>query len=363
MLSAPIPAHATTAAAHTTRIARASVGKRARRRRQMPGGCSTCHQKRLPTAASIDLPAMNMARRPAANSRAACNSPLTVAKVILAALRATTVVDDREGEAAAPWTPALDSASAPRRSRRQPVRPRSSRVGSKAMAMAAAKAIAVRRLSSSWLYAPVASNTTRSSAKASEAPLPGPGVDKRAVLLVSEVVRLALKPVGKVGSVTRHAAVPTLGGAEPRLVLVEPEPQTVRCNELCRHELILLRRADAGRSTQRNSEVERSGGTKKQLVGEGVQPTGQAAAAGGRYRRAAAVRRTRSSIRAAAGFVRRRWLSLHLVGLETCSLKKGYSVAALPKTVAVFGGRVIECTQRAGARKSITLCMISRFLY
>eukprot|EP00964_Phaeocystis_antarctica_P013393 scaffold7334_cov64-Phaeocystis_antarctica.AAC.6 len=54
-------------------------------------------------------------------------------------------------------------------------------------------------------------------------------------------------PVGKVGSVTRHAAVPTLGRAETRLVLVEPEPQAIRRGELCRHEVVLRRRADAGR--------------------------------------------------------------------------------------------------------------------
>eukprot|EP00964_Phaeocystis_antarctica_P034435 scaffold19583_cov62-Phaeocystis_antarctica.AAC.5 len=244
MAIAQYPVCRTTAVAHTTRIARASVGKRAKRRRPKPSGAGTSHQKRLPTAAAIDWPVANMTRRPAASSRAAYNSTLTAAKVSLAA---AAVADDCEGEVAAPWTPALDSASVPRRSRRQPVLPRSSRVGSTAMAMAAAKAISVRRPSSSWLYAPAEALLGKGALALHISPLPGPGVDKRAVLLVGKVVRLALKPVGKVGSVTRHAAVPTLGGAEPRLVLVEPEPQTVRCNELCRHELILLRRVDAGR--------------------------------------------------------------------------------------------------------------------
>ena len=51
-------------------------------------------------------------------------------------------------------------------------------------------------------------------------PLPGAGVNPRAVLLVAViVVRLALMPVGKAGSVTPHAAAPPFGRAEPRLVL------------------------------------------------------------------------------------------------------------------------------------------------
>tara|TARA_B100000795_G_scaffold25691_1_gene17091 strand:- start:199 stop:384 length:186 start_codon:yes stop_codon:yes gene_type:complete len=51
------------------------------------------------------------------------------------------------------------------------------------------------------------------------------------------------------------------------------------------------------RSTQRKSEVERSGGTRKQLAlaGEGVQPVGQAVAKGGRKRIAVAVS-TRASM-------------------------------------------------------------------
>eukprot|EP00964_Phaeocystis_antarctica_P061977 scaffold37075_cov78-Phaeocystis_antarctica.AAC.3 len=60
MLSIPNPVSRTTVMAHTTRIARASVGKRARRRRQKPGGTGTCHQKALPTAASIDWPVTSM---------------------------------------------------------------------------------------------------------------------------------------------------------------------------------------------------------------------------------------------------------------------------------------------------------------
>ena len=52
------------------------------------------------------------------------------------------------------------------------------------------------------------------------------------------------------------------------------------------------------RSTQRNSEVERSGGTLKQvaLAGEGVQPVGQAVAAAGRKRMAVEVS-TRAPVR------------------------------------------------------------------
>eukprot|EP00964_Phaeocystis_antarctica_P019579 scaffold10807_cov79-Phaeocystis_antarctica.AAC.4 len=45
--SIPSPVHRTIRVAHTTRIARASVGKRARRRRQRPGGISTSHQSTL----------------------------------------------------------------------------------------------------------------------------------------------------------------------------------------------------------------------------------------------------------------------------------------------------------------------------
>ena len=78
-------------------------------------------------------------------------------------------------------------------------------------------------------------------------PLPAAGVNPCAVVQVAViVVWLALVPVGKVGSVTRHAAAPPLGRAEHRLVLVEPEPQAVRLSKLCRHEGVLLSRADAG---------------------------------------------------------------------------------------------------------------------
>eukprot|EP00964_Phaeocystis_antarctica_P066695 scaffold40359_cov69-Phaeocystis_antarctica.AAC.4 len=42
--SAPDPVHVTRREAQTTRIARASVGKRARRRRQIPSGAGTSHQ-------------------------------------------------------------------------------------------------------------------------------------------------------------------------------------------------------------------------------------------------------------------------------------------------------------------------------
>eukprot|EP00964_Phaeocystis_antarctica_P093969 scaffold60750_cov75-Phaeocystis_antarctica.AAC.3 len=166
MLSIPIPVSRTRQVAHTTRITRASVGKRARRRRQKPSGIGTSHQKTLPTAASIDRsakymnvgvaqitnsahPACPMAkptrsRRPAADARAARNTLLTAADL-------AAPEDRREGQVGAPWTPALDSAFAPRRSRRQPARPRSSRVGSRAMTMAVAKAIDVRRMRSRWL--------------------------------------------------------------------------------------------------------------------------------------------------------------------------------------------------------------------
>eukprot|EP00964_Phaeocystis_antarctica_P017330 scaffold9564_cov85-Phaeocystis_antarctica.AAC.6 len=60
MLSIPIPVNRTRQMAQTTRIARASVGKRARRRRQKPSGIGTSHQKTLPTAASIDRSAKYM---------------------------------------------------------------------------------------------------------------------------------------------------------------------------------------------------------------------------------------------------------------------------------------------------------------
>eukprot|EP00964_Phaeocystis_antarctica_P112708 scaffold76837_cov68-Phaeocystis_antarctica.AAC.1 len=169
MLSIPSPVSKTRTVAHTTRIARASVGKRARRRRQKPSGTGTSHHTRSPTAASIDWPIANMtvgvaqitnsahpacpmtkltrSRRPTADARAARNTPLTAANLAApdgVRMRAAAVAD-REGEVAAPWAPTLDAASAPRRSRRQPARPRSRRVGRMATAMAAAKAIAVCR--------------------------------------------------------------------------------------------------------------------------------------------------------------------------------------------------------------------------
>eukprot|EP00964_Phaeocystis_antarctica_P138597 scaffold103261_cov84-Phaeocystis_antarctica.AAC.1 len=287
MLSAPYPDHRTRQVEHTTRIARASVGKRARARARAPSGIGTHHHTREPTAALIDWPVVNMtdgitlitsrahpvcpmakltrSRRPAADARAACNTPLTRAVERAApgvVLRAAAVAD-REGEVAAPRPPALDSASAPRRSRRQPARPRSSRVGSRAMAMAAVKAIDVRRQSSRWLYARVASSASRSSANAAEA-LPLAHRQESSARFHGRVskrtppshARARHCPVptsthaqsfAKVESVTHHAAAPTLGGAEPRLVLVEPEPQAIRRSEPFRHEVILLRRADAGR--------------------------------------------------------------------------------------------------------------------
>mmetsp|Transcript_8325 Transcript_8325/g.19676 ORF Transcript_8325/g.19676 Transcript_8325/m.19676 type:complete len:214 (+) Transcript_8325:271-912(+) len=173
-LSAPPHAHTTKRVAHTTRIARASVGKRARRRRQTPSGIGTSHHPELPTAVAIDWPAdcmtpgvkhianranpacpmakLTRSRRPAADARAARSFPLTAAELAApeGVLRAAAVADG-EGEVAAPWAPTLGSASAPRRSRRQPARPGSSKVGSRAMAKAAAKPIVVRRLRSRWL--------------------------------------------------------------------------------------------------------------------------------------------------------------------------------------------------------------------
>eukprot|EP00964_Phaeocystis_antarctica_P084024 scaffold52903_cov61-Phaeocystis_antarctica.AAC.4 len=166
MVPAPIPDHKTTPVAQTTRIVRASVGKRARRKRKGPSGNGTNHHGGEPTASPIDWPALSMtvgvalitnrahpactmakltrSRRPAADSRASRNTPLTAAE--LAAPEGMLIAEGRaesSSEVAAPWTPALDSAFAPRRSRRQPARLKSSRVGSAAMAMAAAKAIAL----------------------------------------------------------------------------------------------------------------------------------------------------------------------------------------------------------------------------
>eukprot|EP00964_Phaeocystis_antarctica_P026055 scaffold14653_cov66-Phaeocystis_antarctica.AAC.5 len=284
MVPAPNPDHKTTPVAHATRIARASVGKRARPRRKRPSGNGTNHHGGDPTASPIDWPVLSTSvgvalitnrahpactmakltrsRRPAADARASRNTPLTAAELAApeGVLRAADVAN-REGEVVAPWTPTLGSASAPRRSRRQPARPRSSRVGSRAMAIAAAKAIACLQIFSkrgrgvaAGAQAGELGLTPRERVEAHTAvarqspPLPGPGVNPRAVLLVAGiVVRLALVPVGEAGSVTRHAAAPTLGRAEPRLVLVEPEPQAIRRSELCRDEVILLRRAHAGR--------------------------------------------------------------------------------------------------------------------
>eukprot|EP00964_Phaeocystis_antarctica_P061978 scaffold37075_cov78-Phaeocystis_antarctica.AAC.4 len=226
---------------------------------------------------------LTRSRRPAADSRAARNTPLTAVELAApeGVLRAAAVAD-REGEAAALRPPALGSASAPRRSRRQPARPRSSRVGSRAMAMAVTKAIDAGELGQ-----PPRKRVEAHTAVARQStPVPSPGVNPRTVLLVALiVVRLALVPVGKAGSVTRHAAAPTLGGAEPRLVLVEAEPQVIRQSELCRHEVILLRRADAGRCApvlpaQIHAAEERGGalGRHEEAGGGGVRggPAGRA---------------------------------------------------------------------------------------
>eukprot|EP00964_Phaeocystis_antarctica_P049115 scaffold28444_cov68-Phaeocystis_antarctica.AAC.4 len=205
---------------------------------------------------------LTRSRRPAADAPAARNTLETAADL--------AAPEDREDEVGASWTATLDSAFPPRRSRRQPARPRSSREGSRAMAMAVAKAIDCLQIfgkrgrgvaagaQAGELGQPPRMRVEAHTAVARQStPLPGPGVNPRAVLLVTLiVVRLALMvavmvavivalmPV--VGSVTRHATVPTLGGAEPRLVLVEPEPQATRRSELCRDEVILRRRADAG---------------------------------------------------------------------------------------------------------------------
>eukprot|EP00964_Phaeocystis_antarctica_P033643 scaffold19075_cov71-Phaeocystis_antarctica.AAC.2 len=284
---APNCVYTTMAMAHTTRIARASVGERARRRRKMPSGYITSHQKTLPMAASIDWFAPSMtagavpiadnahpacpmtkltrSRRPAADAPAARNTVLTAADL--------AAPEDREDEVGASWTATLDSAFPPRRSRRQPARPRSSRVGSRAMAMAVAKAIDCLQIfgkrgrgvaagaQAGELGQPPRMRVEAHTAVARQStPEPGPGVNPRAVLLVALIVvrlalmvadmvavTVALMPVPIIGSVSRHATVPTLGGAEPRLVLVEPEPQAIRRSELCRNEVILRRRADAGR--------------------------------------------------------------------------------------------------------------------
>eukprot|EP00964_Phaeocystis_antarctica_P055213 scaffold32480_cov68-Phaeocystis_antarctica.AAC.5 len=106
MATAPNPVHTTTKVTHATRIARASVGKRARRMRQMPSGNGTSHQSSRPTAASIDRPAKYMtagvaqitnsahpacpmakltrSRRPTADARAAHNFSLTAAELAAA---------------------------------------------------------------------------------------------------------------------------------------------------------------------------------------------------------------------------------------------------------------------------------------
>eukprot|EP00964_Phaeocystis_antarctica_P058087 scaffold34433_cov79-Phaeocystis_antarctica.AAC.2 len=188
---------------------------------------------------------LTRSRRAAVDARAARNTPLTRAVKLAepeGVLRAAAVAD-REGEVAAPWTPTLDSASAPRRtrSRRQPARPRSSRVGSRAIAMAAAKALDCLQIfgkrgggvaagaEAGELGQPPRKRVEAHTAVARQiTPLPGPGVKPRTVLLVAgKVVRLII-PVGKAGSLSPHATVPTLGRAEPRLVLVEPEPQAIR---------------------------------------------------------------------------------------------------------------------------------------
>eukprot|EP00964_Phaeocystis_antarctica_P034894 scaffold19889_cov76-Phaeocystis_antarctica.AAC.2 len=187
---------------------------------------------------------LTRSRRAAAASRAARNTPLTAAELAAApeGMLIAAVADRDTGEAAAPWPLTLGSASAPRRSRHQPARPRSSRVGSRVMATAAAKAIECLQIVSKGgrgvaagaqageLGQPRRERVEAHTAVARQStPPPGPGVNPRAGLLVAGVVvRLALVPVAKARSVTRHAAVPTLGWAEPRLVLVEPEPQAIR---------------------------------------------------------------------------------------------------------------------------------------
>eukprot|EP00964_Phaeocystis_antarctica_P027015 scaffold15210_cov81-Phaeocystis_antarctica.AAC.4 len=188
---------------------------------------------------------LTRSHRAVAASRATCNTPMTAAELaapegVLIVIAAA--VADREGEVGAPRPPTLGSASAPWRSRHRPARPRSSRVGSRAMAMPAAKAIDCLQIVSKRgrgvaagaqageLGQPRRERVEAHTAVASQSmPLPGTDVYPRAVLLVAGVVdRLALVPVGKARTVTRHAAAPTLGGAKPRLVLVEPEPQAIR---------------------------------------------------------------------------------------------------------------------------------------
>eukprot|EP00964_Phaeocystis_antarctica_P073521 scaffold45117_cov87-Phaeocystis_antarctica.AAC.2 len=234
---------------------------------------------------------LTRSRRPAADARAARNTLLTAADL--------AAPGDREGEVGAGWTPTLDSAFSPRRSRRQPARPRSSRVGSRAMAMAVTKAIdclpivgkrgrgVAAGAQAGKLGQPPRERVEAHTAVARQSPpRPSTDVNPRAVLLVALiVVRLALVPVAIAGSVTRHAAAPTLGGAEPRLVLVEPEPQAIRRSELCHHEVILLRRANAGRCApvllaQVHAAEERGGalGRHEEAVGAGGRggPAGSA---------------------------------------------------------------------------------------
>eukprot|EP00964_Phaeocystis_antarctica_P058090 scaffold34434_cov95-Phaeocystis_antarctica.AAC.3 len=183
---------------------------------------------------------LTRSRRPAADARAARNTLLTAADL--------AAPEDCEGEIGAGWTPALDSAFSPRRSRRQPARPRSTRVGSRAMAMAAAKAIdclpivgkrgrgVAAGAQAGELGQPPRKRVEAHTAVACQiTPLPSPVVNPRAVLLVAvPVVRLALTPVGKAGSLSPHATVPTLGRAEPRLVLVHAAEE--RGGALGRHE-------------------------------------------------------------------------------------------------------------------------------
>eukprot|EP00964_Phaeocystis_antarctica_P097178 scaffold63345_cov76-Phaeocystis_antarctica.AAC.2 len=162
-MAAPSPVQMTNVDAHTTRIARASVGKRARGRRQAPIGYGTSHNKVSPTVAAIDWPAASMiagvtqiadiahpacpmakltrSRRLAADSRAARNTPLTAAELAApeGVLRAVAVADS-EDEVAAPCAPTLGSAFTPRcNNRRQPETPRSSKVGKKATATGVVK--------------------------------------------------------------------------------------------------------------------------------------------------------------------------------------------------------------------------------
>eukprot|EP00964_Phaeocystis_antarctica_P066693 scaffold40359_cov69-Phaeocystis_antarctica.AAC.2 len=98
----------------------------------------------------------------------------------------------------------------------------------------------------------VASSAFRSSVNAAEA-LPRAHRQGKGGSRV--VARLALAPVDEAGSITRHAAVPTLGHPswQPRLGSVEPEPQAIRRSELCRHEAVCPRAPRTGPRSGRAS--------------------------------------------------------------------------------------------------------------